>query len=97
MAYRIQYGKFPQFSTKNHFTTKKYTVAIISAITAIMILIFITIPQIKTGVLDLLLPGDAGVTGSAISAFADDLKNGVPVGEAASAFCKSIINNAELS
>lgn len=97
LSYRIQYGNYPQYKTKANLTLKKRMPLIISAVAVVMILIFIVVPQIKAGLLDLLLPGDASVSGNAITAFAEDLKAGVSVGEAITEFCRFVIQNAEIS
>ena len=44
---------------------------------------------------DLLLPGDAAVTGAALQNMVEDLKNGENLTDAVTAFCKEILDNAE--
>lgn len=46
---------------------------------------------------DWFIPGDPEVTKAAVQEFQEDLKEGKNIGQAFSAFCKEIVDGAELS
>ena len=48
------------------------------------------------GVPDFLIPGDPEVTKTAASVMVDEIKNGATVGNAITAFCKTILDGAEV-
>lgn len=94
MAYRIQYSG----STKYKFpSSKKEAPIILAGIIISLIFLVSIVPEIRTGIRDLILPGDAEVTYGALTAFAEDLKSGESVKEAITAFCQDIIANGEIS
>lgn len=91
MSYRIVYG--PEIKRKTP-VEKRWKIWLASGIGAALILLGISG---KWNVLQkFFLPGDADVTGAALQGMVDDLKNGDSFSEAVTAFCKVIVENAEI-
>ena len=94
MAYQIQYKpelhkKYPLPKSKRVRKRWLFGVTILLA--------FFGIAVSKRGVLwELLVPADAAVTAMAVETFADNLRAGVDLKEAATAFCKEILAYANV-
>lgn len=97
MGYRIEYGQTVQREAINEtgsFNIKKKTVYIALIILAAALLLFCA----KTNtVRNLLLPGDPAVTEQALNTFAEQLRAGESIGDAATAFCQEIVTGANIS
>lgn len=86
MGYRIAYStetshKFPEQIRKN-----RPLLWVAAAALAIGLL---------AGGWKLILPGDPEVTGTALAGLAEDIRAGEPLGQAVTAFCREIVDNAK--
>ena len=92
MSYSVTYGQdfFPKSKTKNKMS---YPKAAILAGIVVLGAVLLSVPQIRTSVQKILLPGDGAVTGQAMEAFAADMKSGTPFDEAARSFCLEILKD----
>ena len=93
MAYRVEYGKNPKYSVP--YNKRKWA--------RVMLVIGIIIAGAAAGFyaaqvvgLQHLLPGDPVVTGTALDTMVENLRSGLPAGEAFSAFCQEIIAHAQI-
>lgn len=96
MGYRIQYG---EKVTKEFISESKHIQKIKTRLVCILIICFATIfafSKYKESLINFFLPGNKDVTRTAIAAFADDLRQGESVKDAAVAFCREIIDNANI-
>lgn len=94
LGYRIQYD---QFGSKTTFgienkSDKKYFGAIVAIILCCVIVF--AVGKNLDFFSQWLLPGDPEITKAALTDFAVDLRNGISFKEAATAFCKTIIEDA---
>lgn len=91
MGYQIRYNDTSGMLVINKKTGRKnkgvmiLLVSIILAATVIM------------AVNGYLIPGDASVTKSAVKTFQQEIKRGEDIGKAFTAFCKEIVDGANLS
>lgn len=91
MAYKIQYSqetayRYPQTSSKRTTNWGKwFGIALILAAVLWMRL---------NGIPDFLIPGDPAVTKAAAVTLVDELRNNIPIGEAVTTFCESILDGA---
>lgn len=96
MGYRIHYGEnvkmefIPETKPKSEILTKLIWTLIFCCSIAF------AISKNKDAIINYLLPGNKEVTRTAITAFAEDLRQGQPLGDAAVAFCREIIDNANI-
>lgn len=95
MSYRIEYGPPipPQYVKKRNFLRLR-------TLTALFLLLFsLLIHQLFPAGLqelqNLLLPGIPTVTQQALDVMMGDLRNGIPLGNAFTAFCTYIIDHDE--
>lgn len=94
MAYRINYGTDASKQHANEGSQLRW-----QAMTAVFLLLFVLMvkqiwPEGTDKLRDCLLPGGEG-TQAAFQAFAADLHEGETVGEALTAFCRQVIENAQ--
>lgn len=94
MAYKIQYdpemnAKYPSAGTQRWKNGRKFLIIIF------LLFIAFTAVYFKDTLLPILIPGDAVVTASAFEGLVSDMREGAPVGEAITAFCREIISHAE--
>lgn len=93
MAYRVEYGKNPKyFVSKNRRN-----------LTKVLLMIGVIIAGATAGFYAIqvigfrnLLPGDPVVTGTALDTMVENLRTGLPVGEAFGAFCEEIVAHAQI-
>lgn len=97
MGYRIEYG---QTMTRTPTTgaciqrRKKFALWLVPfCLIAVVTLLWGRVDEIR----DLLIPGNTAVTEVAISQFVNDLRAGQDFGDAITAFCREIIENANIS
>lgn len=93
MGYKVRYNPYSEkkFPVRRSRSKKeKYII-----VTVILVLVFLVLlPFYKNGQLkELLIPGDAAATEAAFERLVDELKNGVPVKAAITAFCEEIIKH----
>jgi len=93
MSYSISYGSDKDL---NRFQKKKYYGLIFfSFIAAFVVGIRVFLPNVFDSFINILNPLDEfGV--QAFRIMIDDVQQGIPVGEAVDAFCRSIIENAHI-
>lgn len=96
MAYKIQYS--PQFGAQYPEKMKrqsswKWIAGIV--LTLLMIGILVN-PNYRSIVKEILIPGDAEVTVKAVETLAQNLKDGVSIQNAVTAFCAEILDNAKI-
>ena len=92
MAYKIEYSpesarRYPQMQKDKRLKPTKLLILMFAIIAALWMRL--------NGVPDLLIPGDATVTRAAASDFMNCVQAGVPIGEAVTAFCQTILDGAE--
>lgn len=93
MSYKIQYSPetsshYPQCGSKKSINLKRW-------LTVVMVVAAVLWMRLY-GVPDFLIPGDPEVTKTAASVMVDEIKNGATVGNAITAFCKTILDGAEV-
>ena len=89
MSYSVTYGQeFLKRTSKKGYGK----VAIFASVLAIVV-VLLSIPQIRKPVVNFLLPGDGAVTAKALEGFVDDMKSGTSIYDAAEAFCRQILYN----
>ncbi|MBR7123206.1 MAG: hypothetical protein IKC95_07120 [Oscillospiraceae bacterium] len=94
MAYRIRYG---QALIKKHIIFEnqiQFSKKLIPPLICFLVLCGGIVIAKSKAVQDFFLPGNPDVTRSAISGFVTDLKDGEPMKEAITTFCREIIDNA---
>lgn len=90
MAYRITYG--PKIrAEKRQPKSRGWMIAAVGAL-AIVLYVAGAWDTLK----DWLLPGDAAVTESALQTLTQQVEEGVDLGQAFAAFCREIIENAQI-
>ncbi len=96
MGYRIHYGEtviketFAQPKPKENFPVK-----VILSLTLCCAVLFTLLRNVDS-VINFLLPGNQQTTKAAISTFVQDLNEGEPIKDAVTAFCREIIENANI-
>lgn len=93
MGYRIEYGTGTSDGVFRKIESSKKRMWI--AIMAVTIIFILCYSQ-RSKLLDFILPGDPDVTKEAIGVFINDLKEGERASDAFSAFCKVIIDGAQI-
>lgn len=93
MGYRIEYE--PSYGPRKRRTPK------LAVLTALCMLLFLLLVntfwiQGKQALRELLLPGDAAVTASALEDLVRDLREGEKLSFALESFCKKVIEEAKL-
>ena len=93
MSYKIQYSPesnshYPQCVSKKTFHIKCWLTIAIAVAAVVWMRIY--------GIPDFLIPGDPEVTKTAASVMVAEIKNGATVGNAVTAFCKTILDGAEV-
>ena len=91
MAYRITYSE-GSISKQTVASRKINWKPILIGVFAGVLALTLVIPAGRLWLRDLLLPGDEDITAGALEALAEDLGDGVPLGEAVDAFCYEIIH-----
>ena len=92
MGYQINYGPV---KTKNSIRKKDKTVRVLLlAICIIALVIGLQVSGAGNLLWKWMLPGDPEVTGAALDTMVQGLKEGSSVGDAITAFCREIIDNA---
>ncbi len=94
MGYQICYGQKVTkkcFSEPKKFNKSKTTLIWICIL---CLTLAFSLSKNKDAIINFLLPGDKDVTQSAITAFAEDLRQGESIRDAAVDFCREIIENA---
>ncbi len=96
LGYRIQYGPMAkgevQWNRKRIGRLKAKTMWLL----AVLSILLLAVAQ-RHGILEkLLIPGNPEVTKAAYIQFKQDVKEGEPVGEAITAFCRTVIENANI-
>lgn len=96
MGYRIQYG---QTMTKTPIADEKVLHKLKKLRLLIPVCVFFLISLLwskRDAVHDFLIPGNAAVTEAAVAEFVNDLRAGENFGDAITAFCQEIIENADI-
>ena len=91
MAYKILYSqetdyRYPQVSNKRKIKLGKWFTWVLLLVSAVWIR--------QNGVPDFLIPGEPDVTKAATLTLIDELQNQVPLKEAVTAFCETIIHDS---
>lgn len=89
MAYRIVYGPEPKPKRKG---IKKWIAPLCGAVLAALLLTGAGEP-----VKEWLLPGDPEVTATALEGLVQGIREGEDLGDAVEAFCREIVENAQIS
>ena len=94
MAYEISYGPV---KTKQPKTRKNTPRSLILFLCTAALIIGLSITGSGDRILQWLIPGDSNVTSAAFSTMIENLRDGLPLYESVTAFCKEIIENAKIS
>lgn len=96
MGYTIQYGPSGKAETAWRGRRKKKTRIRISLVLLAAVCAFGVLAGGVEKVWEFLIPGDPEITKAAFMQFTEDIRQGGSVGEAITAFCREIIDNAEI-
>lgn len=96
MGYRIVYESAIVKKTKIRRVTSPKQYIIIGSLVLLMLLSICWLGWNKTNIRRYLLPGDPDITGAAIEELIEEIRSGTSVTDAVSAFCKEIVDHAEL-
>lgn len=92
MGYRIQYGG--GYSKEELAAPeKRRPTALVGSIIAIMVVVYVLSGH-KDAMQKVLIPGDPTITKEAVTAFSENVKGGMSVGEAFTDFCFEILEGA---
>ena len=93
MAYRVDYGPSPE---KGPSLFERNRIRILTAVFLLLFILAVKLlwPDGTAVLCNVLLPGEASATQTALSSLVDNLRSGEGVSEALSAFCKEIISDA---
>ena len=92
MSYKIQYS--PE-TVKRYPQTKKTEKVNIGKWVS-LVLIIVTVLWLRiNGIPDFLIPGDPDTTKAATAMLIDEIRNGSPVNDAVTVFCKEILYGAD--
>ena len=96
MGYTIQYGPAGKAEAAWHAKRRKKA----GAILAVCVLAVVFAAMVLSGgfeeIKNYLIPGDPEVTQAAFAQFTEDIRQGDTVGDAITAFCREIIDGAEI-
>jgi hypothetical protein len=92
MAYRIEYGKNPKYPVPGGRGNRHKILWVIGLITVGMVGIYV----LQSVGVQKLLPGDPAVTGAALDAMMENLKQGNSVAECFTVFCQEIVAHAKI-
>lgn len=92
MAYRIRYGPPQKGERGGRILDKKIVPFILVALLIVAAALGVSNPTVK----EYLIPGNPEVTEAALIDFIDDIKQGAAFGDAMTAFCREIIDNAAI-
>ena len=97
MSYKIQYKPNVKMEKGIRYFLKKHRQSVIYAIGIVICLLIFVRLDITEFIGDFLIPGDADITKAALSDLGSDLKDGVGIKDALTAFCLEIIENAHIA
>lgn len=93
MGYRIEYGQTVKYETADKPKNNRNILFVTIAIVAALILFGFCTDAVRSFV----LPGDPQITEQALNTFAQQVREGEHIGDAAAAFCREIISGAEIA
>lgn len=97
MGYHIQYGEtIEKVILETPSVKKSSKLKLVIILLCVSVLCF-AVHQKKDIVTRYILPGDAEVTAAALDALVENLKEGDGFGDAVTAFCREIIDHADVS
>ena len=97
MGYRIQYGQtMTKEEIKEPVDTKRMKPLLAIILLICIVFFFIFLGGTET-LRDCFIPGDPEITEAAVKMFIEDVREGESIGDAITAFCLEIIDNADVS
>lgn len=96
MAYRIDYGAESRREFLGSQSGLSFRVLTAALLVAFSLVVTKTWPEGRERLQQALLPGEPSRTEQAFTAMAERISQGEPVGEAVTAFCREVLENAEL-
>ena len=94
MSYRIQYGPARKGERgEGPFSSKAVGFAAFAVLAAVIVFLLAS-PKGAAALRGFLFPGDKAVTQAAFAEFTDSIRGGSSIGQAITAFCREIIENA---
>ena len=96
MGYHIQYGKRIVKTQIRMPKEKRIKLSWVMALLLTTILVY-TAYSYKDVLQNYIFPGDAKITAAALDTLVEDIRVGEDIGDAVTAFCLEIMDNADLS
>lgn len=94
MSYRIVYGKQTQRYSVRRFPHRKSVVYIVCTL---LLFVCLHVTGVSAAIWRFLLPGDPAVTEAALIGMIQDISGGSDLSNSITAFCKEILNGAQIS
>ena len=97
MGYRIVYGGEPEYRGRYKMRGRSVVFYLAVCLVLFGVLTMKFWPEGREVLQEVLLPGDPAVTRQALHNMAEDLKAGEAIGDAVAAFCREIVDGAQLT
>lgn len=95
MGYRIEYGELTPAPRRTSPGSRRFALLLTAFFLTFLILTQLFWPAGAEKIRQFCLPGDADVTARAASALIEDLKGGMAVSDAVTAFCEEILDSGK--
>jgi len=96
VGYTIQYGPAGKAETAWHAKRRKKSGAVLAVCVLVIVFAVLALSGNFEQIKNYLIPGDPEVTKAAFAQFTEDIRQGDTVGDAITAFCREIIEGAEI-
>ena len=96
MGYTIQYGPAGNAETAWYAKRRKKSGAVLVVCVLVIVFAVLALSGNFEQIKNYLIPGDPEVTKAAFAQFTEDIRQGDTVGDAITAFCREIIEGAEI-
>lgn len=96
MGYRIDYGSFKPAKSKKKINIPRVIAMTTGFLAAFFLATGLFWESGRQKLQRFLLPGDPDVTGQALETMISQIKDGEPLSDAVTAFCKEVIDGAEM-
>lgn len=96
MSYRIVYGPMPKRKPLGQGSMLRVQLMAVGFALLFVFLVRMFWPDGLQALQSVLIPGEAGITEAAFGEMVSNLREGQPMGEAVTAFCRQVIDGAEV-